>query len=123
MFTLFADSLTLLNIFFFFFFRLSKIINFLASVFFIRGTIINYPLLYVILDSLPYFEYLYSGISTAWCLAPFEIVVPLLPSIVVIIIYGVPLTLIRRERGGGAVSRDILLYISFIVCWVGPPFF
>ena len=113
MFTLFADSLTLLNIFFFF--RLSKIINFLASVFFIRGTIINYPLLYVILDTLPYFEYLYSGISTDWCLAPFEIVVPLLPNIVVIIIYGVPLTLIRRGRGGGAISRDIFIHTSYIV--------
>ena len=56
-------------------------------------------------------------------LALFEIAVPLLHSILAIIVSGVPLTLIRRERGGGAVSRDILLYISFIAYWVGPPFF
>ena len=29
----------------------------------------------------------------------------------------------QAREGGEAVSRDILLYISFIVYWVGPPFF
>ena len=96
----FAKSLTLLNIFFV---QTIQNSHFLASVLFISGTFINYPLLYVILTLSLIFEYFGSGIFFGFLLI-LIIIWPPVSSLYqiyntgAIINYCVPLTLIRRRR-------------------------